>query len=113
MNEFELQRVCKYHIYPRDSKLYSDRGFVIFDNGSMGGTYWTSLILKDNKSYYFDSFGGATDKFPLNQLPKPIVYHNYKIQDIKYELCGSFCIYFSYLIERMIYYDIIVKMYFG
>ena len=101
-----------YNIYPRDSKIYSDKGFVIIDNGSQGGTHWTCFIVKDNKSYYFDSFGGAPDKFLLNQLSKPITYQNYKIQDINSKLCGSYCLCFFYLIERMNYYDAILEMYF-
>ena len=46
------------------------------------GTHWTCFIIKDKKSYYFDSFGGNPDKFLLQQLPKPIIYHNFKIQNI-------------------------------
>ena len=76
MNESELRRVYNYPIYPRDSKIYSDKGFVNIDNGSMRGTHWTVFIVKDNKSYYFDSFGGTPDKFLLKQLPKIIIYHN-------------------------------------
>ena len=57
-NESELQRVYNYPIYPRDPKMYSDEGFVNIDNGSMGGTHWTSFIIIDNKSFYYDSFGG-------------------------------------------------------
>ena len=76
MNESELQRVYKYEIYPTDSKIHSDRGFVNIDNGCQGGTHWVCFIITDNKSYYFDSFGGHLDKFLLNQLPKPIIYHN-------------------------------------
>ena len=49
MNESELQRVYNYPIYPRDSKIFSDRGFVIIDNGSQGGTHSTCFIVKDNK----------------------------------------------------------------
>ena len=112
MNESQLQRLYIYPIYPRDSKTYSDRGFVNIDNGSQGGTHWISFIVKGNKSYYFDSFGGQPDKFLLNQLPKPIIYHNYKIQDINSKLCGSYCLYFLYLIERMNYYDTILKLVF-
>ena len=82
MNERELQTIYNYPIYPRDTKLYSDKRFVNIDNGSMGGSHWTCFIVKDNKSYYFDSFGGQPDKFLLNQLPKPIIYHNYKLKDI-------------------------------
>ena len=103
MNESQLQKIYNYPIYPRDSKIYSDRGFVIIDNGFKGGTHCTCFIVKDNKSYYFDSFGGQPDKFLLNQLPKPIIYHNYKIQDIDSQLSASFCLYFFYLIERMNY----------
>ena len=76
----------------------------------MSGTHWTCLIIKENKSYYFDSFGGKPDKFPLKQLRKPIIYHSYKIQDINSKLCGSSCLYFFYLIERMNYYDASLKM---
>ena len=102
----------KYLLYPRDSKIYSDRGFVNIDNSSQGGTHWTCFIVKDNKSYCFDSFGGQLDKFPLKQLPKPMIYHNYKIQDINSKLYGSYSLYFFYMIERMSYYDTIFKMYF-
>ena len=113
MNESELQKIYNYPIYPRDSKINSDKGFVNIDNGSQGGTHWTCFILNDNKSFYFDSFGGQPDKFILKQLPKPIIYHNYKIQDINSRLCFSYCLYFFYLIERMNYYDLILKMYFN
>ena len=94
MNESQLQRVYSYPIYPGGSKIYSDNEFVNIDNGSQGGTHWTCFIVKDNKSYCFDSFGEAPYKFLLNQLPEPIIYHNYKIQNIISKLCGSYCFYF-------------------
>ena len=112
MNESQLQKIYNYPIYSRDSKVYSDKGFVNIDNGDKGGTHWTCFYIKDNKSFYFDSFGVQPDKFLLKQLPKPIIYHNYKIQDINSQLCGSYCLYFFYLIERMNYYDTFLKMYF-
>ena len=109
MNESQLQKICNYPIYPRDSKIYSDKGFINIGNYESGGSHWCSFIKKDNKSYYYDSFGEAPDKFLLDQLSKPIIYHNYKIQDINSKLCGSYCLYFFYLIERMNYYDTILK----
>ena len=112
MNESQLQRIYNYPMYPRDSKIYSDKGFVNIGNGRMGGSHWTCFIAKDNKSYYFDSFGGQPDKFLLNQLPKLIIYHNYKIQDINSRLCGSYCLYFFFLIARINYYDAILKLVF-
>ena len=96
MNEPQLQKVYNSPIYPRDTKIYSDRGFVNIDDGSMGGSHWTCFIVKDNKSYYIDSFGGQPDKFLIKQLPIPIIYHNYKIQDKNSKLCGSYCLYFFY-----------------
>ena len=82
MNESQLQRVYNYPIYPRDSKIYSSKGFINIDDGSMGGSHWTAFYVKNNKSFYIDSFGGQPDKFLLKQSQKPIIYHNYKIQDI-------------------------------
>ena len=111
MNESQLQRVYNFRIYPRDSKIKTDKGFVNIDDGSQGGTHWTCFYIKDNKSYYFDSFGGTPDKFLLNQLPKPIIYHDYKVQDINSKLCCPYCLYFFYLIERRNYYDAISEMY--
>ena len=52
MKESEWQRFCNYSIYPRDSKIYSDKGFVIIDDGSMGGTHWTAFHVKKNKSLF-------------------------------------------------------------
>ena len=46
MNESELQRVYNYAIYPKDSKINSDEGFVNIDNGAQGGTHWTCFIKK-------------------------------------------------------------------
>ena len=82
MNESQLQKTYNYPIYPRDSKICSDKGFVNIDNGSMGGSHWTCFYRKDNNSFYFDLFGGQPDKVLLTQLPIPITYHNYKIQDL-------------------------------
>ena len=39
MDESDIQRVYNYPIYPRDSKIYSDKGFVNNADGSMNGTH--------------------------------------------------------------------------
>ena len=49
MKESQLQKIYNYPIYPRDSKIYSDRGFVNIDDGRMGGSHWTCFIVKDKK----------------------------------------------------------------
>ena len=111
MKKTELQRIYNCKIYPRGNEIYSDKAIINIDGGSQGGTPWTCL-KKDNKPNYFINFGGQPDKSLLNQLPKPIKYHHYKIQDIYSKLCGSYCLYFFNLIERSKYYDSILKMYF-
>ena len=49
MNGSDLQRVYNYLIFPRDSKIYSDKGFVNIDDGSQGGTHWTCSLKEDIK----------------------------------------------------------------
>ena len=46
LNESDIQRNCTCLKYPRDSKIYSDEGFVIIDVGSMRGTPWTCFYSK-------------------------------------------------------------------
>ena len=91
--ESEIQRVINFPIYPRDSKILSDKGFVNIENSSMGENNWTCFIVKDNKSYYYDSFGGTPDKFLLNQLPKPIKYQIQKKTKILYYVAQIVCIF--------------------
>ena len=90
MNELEIKKVYIYPIYPRESKICLDKGFVNIDNGSIGGSHWTRFLVKEKQSYFFDIFGGQPDEFLLNQLPKPKIYHNYKIQDLSTKLPDSY-----------------------
>ena len=96
MNESDLQRVFKNNIYPRGSKIYSDKRFVNIDNGSEGGSHWTCFRVKDNESFYFDSFCGQPDTFSRSKLTKTIIYHNYKIQDINSRICVHFAYTFLF-----------------
>ena len=113
MKKMALQKVYNYPIYPRDSKIHSEKGFVNIDKVSMGGSHWCSFYVKDNKFYCFDSFGGQADNFLLKQLPKPLFFHIYKIQYINFKICGSYCLCFMYLTEKMDYYDVLLKKYFA
>ena len=69
VNRSEIQRVYNFPIYPGDSKALSDEGFKNIDKGFQDGTHWVCFIVKDNESFYFDSFGGQPDIFLLEQLP--------------------------------------------
>ena len=46
LNEFDLQRGSNYPIIPRDSKNYSDIGFVLIDHGTLNGTHWIPFFRK-------------------------------------------------------------------
>ena len=46
MNESNLQRVYIHNIYPRVSKLFSDKRFINVDNGSIRGSHWTCFYNK-------------------------------------------------------------------
>ena len=46
LNESQLQRVYKYPIYKRGSKIFSDGGFVNIDTGSQGGSNWPCFYSK-------------------------------------------------------------------
>ena len=112
LNESELKSVYIYFYHPRDSKISTNKWFVSTDNGQMGGTHWTCFHMKDNKSFFCDRFRGQPVNFLLTQLPTPISFHNYKIQDVNSKLCGSYCLYFSYLMERIKFYNAILRLYF-
>ena len=49
MNESQLQKIYNYPKHPRDSKIYSDKGFINIEDGRMGGTHWACLIVKGKK----------------------------------------------------------------
>ena len=56
MNESDLQKVYNYKIYPRDSKIITNKGFVNIDNGKNGRNTLDLFYIKDKKSYYLIQF---------------------------------------------------------
>ena len=48
--ESQSQKNYNSPIYPRDSKIYSDKRLVKIEDGEPNGTHWTCLIVKDKKS---------------------------------------------------------------
>ena len=43
MKETQLQKIYNYPIYPRNSKIYSDKVFVNIDDGSQQRTHWCAF----------------------------------------------------------------------
>ena len=106
------QNVYNYPMYPRDEEACPDKVFVYLDNGAKGGYDWTCFFKKHNKSVFFDSFGWQLDKILFTQSLKPVVYQNCEKQHKNSRLFGTYCLYFSYLINRMSFYDAVLKFYF-
>ena len=76
MNEIDIQKLYNYHMYPTESILTTNKGFINIENGAQGGTHWTCFHVKHSKSFYFESFSGQSEKVLNKQLPKPIAFHN-------------------------------------
>ena len=66
MNEEKLQTTYNYPVYPRVSKIYSDNGFVNFDNGPQGGRLRCCFIIKVNNSFYLACLVDSLISFYLN-----------------------------------------------
>ena len=113
MTETDLEKVYKFSTYPRETKISTNKRFVNMDNGSFGGTNWNCFYVKDNKLYYFDTFGVGPVKFLLQQILKPMTFHKHKIQNMNSKLCGTYSSYLFYSLERMHCYDAVLKTYFG
>ena len=47
MHKSDIERAFNY---PKNSKTYSDEGFVNIENGSIGGSHWVKFLVKINNS---------------------------------------------------------------
>ena len=101
-----MANIKDVNIYPRDSQIKTTKGICNIDEG----THWVAF----EGSSYFDSFGGPPDQWLIKQLPKPIIYHNYIIQGVHSKMCGTYCLYFLYLLENNINYeDTVMNIFFS
>ena len=91
----------------------TDKGFINFDDESIGGTHWKCFYVKHNRSLFVDSFGGPLEKTFSKKLPKPVIFRMYKNQRITSRLCGVYCLYFFYMKETCDYHNAVLIFYFG
>ena len=70
----DFDKVYKFPVYLRDSKksLKEVWQISIMDNSEVILGLIFTWKMKDIKSFHFDSFGGSSDNFFAQQLPKPI-----------------------------------------
>ena len=68
---------------------------INLDDSGNDGTHWTALIVKNNISFYYDSYGCPPPEQIIEfcKRGKTHLYYNTRvIQDIESELCGFYCI---------------------
>ena len=79
-----------------------------FANGNPGGSHWLCYYTENKQSFYFESIAGSPDKILLQQLSKPIVFHD--LEDKKIRLCEVCFLNFFYLKERMNSHDAVLTI---
>ena len=74
------------------------------DHSNNTGTHWTSLFIKNDIPFYFDSYGFRPPLEVLDycgRLNKSEgYYHDYKIQKPDEVICGHYCIYIIYKLSN-------------
>ena len=115
---YEIVYFKNLGLYARNSvqKRPPKLGLINIEGGSQGGTHWTSLYTTNfptPRTCSFRSFGVYLDSWLMKKLLNPIIWHNYKIQSLDSVLCGTYCLYFLYLMmKNMSYYDAISSLVF-
>ena len=71
------------------------------DHSNSNGTHWTCLFIKNNISYYFDSYGYPPPKEIQDYCKNENRYYNsFKIQQNDQVICGHYCIYMLYRLSN-------------
>jgi hypothetical protein len=88
-----LKDVCMKNMLPNKRTI----GNYIINLASYpnNGTHWVLLIVNNNISFYFDSFGELppTEIYEFCKTEKKkLCYNTFEIQDLKSNLCGFYCI---------------------
>lgn len=91
--------------YSRDvipNKLIPGYYIINLGDSSTNGTHWTLLVISKNSALYIDSYGvippqSVIDICKLNN--KKLLYSTAKLQSIRTNSCGWFCIALIELIE--------------
>ena len=82
-------------IFMRDElKNFNKKGFYIInlDKSTSTGTHWC-VIYKNDKTFYFDSYGFPPPE-EIQNIIKPYIFSNKNIQDINSSSCGYYVILF-------------------
>jgi len=111
--------INNFKVYMKDELINNspkdiECGIVNSDNSSGTGLHWICYYVnkKENKYYYFDSFGARIMKQVKDYIKQKskikINAHNFQIQQFSEESCGFYCILFLYLCQKGMQYEDII-----
>ena len=78
-----------------------------YNNSNQPGSHHVAFISKNDKRYYFDSFGFEPQKEIIKRY-SPVRTSNYQVQEYNTELCGQLSLLVIYLISRGFDYEDII-----
>ena len=79
-------------VLPRKPKK-NESGILNLDDSSGDGTHWVLWYRKNNKNFYFDSYGIQPPLELRQYLKSPIFYNTEKIQPKGEVFCGHLCLH--------------------
>ncbi len=68
-------------------------GILNLDSSDGSGTHWVAWFKKNNKKYYFDSYGLQPPSELITYLKSPILYNTEQVQQADQVFCGHLCLY--------------------
>jgi len=97
----------------KGSVKYNECFVMNIDHSSNEGTHWTCLFAKNGVCYYFDSYGfPPTEEIKQYCEGHESYYNTDKIQNDNEVICGHYCIYTLYLLDKGIKFNDILNKYF-
>ena len=72
---------------------------INYNNSNQPGSHHVAFISKNNKRYYFDSFGFEPQQEIIKRY-SPLRTSNYQVQAYNTELCGQLSLLVIYLISK-------------
>ena len=81
------------------NRIYKNESMIVnLDNSSGKGTHWICFFKKDNKIYYYDSFGVKPPiqlvEYFAKQNKSEVYYNIDKYQNFDEIICGHLCLEF-------------------
>jgi len=64
------------------------------------GTHWVCLVRRNNKFFYFDSFGVSPPEIVRKYCKKNLACNTYICQNLNSQMCGWFCFGLIYYITN-------------